>query len=47
MPLVATERMLADEEKITIKLNLSKNALTYFEVFPVNQKSDRGYIYLK
>lgn len=47
MPLVTTERVAADKEKITINLSLSKNALTYFEIFPVNQKSDRGYIYSK
>lgn len=47
MPLVTTERVVAEKEETTIKLNLSKNALTYFEVFPVDQKSDRGYIYSK
>ena len=47
MPLVTTERVAAEKEGTTIKLNLSKNALTYFEVFSVDQKSDRGYIYSK
>lgn len=44
-PLVQADRKLLTDKKAVVELTLEKNAVVYFEVFPVTEKSDRGYHY--
>jgi xylan 1,4-beta-xylosidase len=46
-PLLSSKRLTSDGKTFDITCNLSKNAIVYFEVNPVNGSSDRGYSYEK
>jgi xylan 1,4-beta-xylosidase len=44
-PRITTNRIRKAGGGLNIQLTLLNNAVVYFEVFPVSQKSDRGYTY--
>jgi xylan 1,4-beta-xylosidase len=44
-PLIATRRLHADNNTIDLNLTLPENAVVYFEISGIQNKSDRGYSY--
>ncbi len=43
VPAVASRRIKVEEEKIKLAFRIEEFGVLYFEVFPVDDKSDRGY----
>lgn len=46
-PLIASENLKAEDEKINFSILLPENAVVYFEIQPAQIVSDRGYSYKK
>lgn len=45
VPWIRTQQLLADASELTIRLNLSANAVLWFELRKVKKQTDRGYDY--
>jgi len=44
-PMIASRRLRAEANKLTLDFNVKEHGVVYFELQPVCQKSDRGYDY--